>query len=128
MESCSGHPLVRCNTDNQNDLRIFQFSNMVKELQDIALDIFRFTSCSQIQLSRYELDTTRSKFSCTFFFSKIVDFDDCSVIDEVFVHLEELWGSHSVNRFACSYNAKLPRFNTRFLQPGTEAVDAFSQD
>ena len=40
---------------------------MVKELQDIALDIFRFTSCSQIQLSRYELDTTRSKFSCTFF-------------------------------------------------------------
>ena len=62
------------------------------------------------------------------FFSKIVDFDDCCVIDEVFVRLEEPWGSHSVNRFACSYNAKLPRFNTRFLQPGTEAVDAFSQD
>ena len=53
-----------------------------------------------------------------FFFSKIVDFDDCFVIDEVIVHLEELWGSHSVNRFACSYNAKLPRFNARFLQPG----------
>ena len=47
---CSGHPLVRCNIDNQNDLRIIQFSSMVKELQDIALDIYRFTSCSQIQL------------------------------------------------------------------------------
>ena len=30
--------------------------------------------------------------------------------------------------FACSYNAKLPRFNSRFLQPGAEAVNAFSQD
>ena len=51
-----------------------------------------------------------------------------SVIDDVFFHFEELWGPHSVDRFACSYNAKLPRFNSRFLQPGAEAVDAFSQD
>ena len=29
---------------------------------------------------------------------------------------------------ASGYNSKLPRFNSRFLQPGTEAVDAFSQD
>ena len=62
------------------------------------------------------------------FFSKIVDFDDYYVIDDVFFHLEELWGPHSVDRFACYYNAKLLRFNSRFLQPGTEAVDAFSQD
>lgn len=62
------------------------------------------------------------------FFSKIVDFDDYSVIDEVFFHLEELWSPHSLDRFACSYNAKLLRFNSRFLQPGTEAVDAYSQD
>ena len=41
--------------------------------------------------------------------------------------LEELWGPHSVDRFACCYKAKLPRFNSRFLQPGVEAVAAFSQ-
>ena len=46
----------------------------------------------------------------------------------MFFHLEELWSPHFVDRFACSYNAKLPRFNSRFLQPGAEAVDAFSQD
>ena len=45
----------------------------------------------------------------------------------MFFRHEELCGPHSVNRFACSYNAKLPRFNSRFLQPGAEAVDAFSQ-
>ena len=34
----------------------------------------------------------------------------------------------TVDRFACSYNAKVPRFNTRFFQTGCAAVDAFSQD
>ena len=70
----------------------------------------------------------RDQNSRQVFFSKIVDFDDYSVIDDVFFRLEELWGPHFVDRFACSYNAKLPRFNSRFLQPGAEAVDAFSQD
>ena len=60
--------------------------------------------------------------------SKITDYDDCSVHDDVFTQLDALWGPRSIDRFACSYNAKLPRFNSRFLQPGTEAVDAFSQD
>ena len=42
--------------------------------------------------------------------------------------LDFKWGPHSVDRFACSYNTKLPRFNSRFYQPGAEAVDAFTQD
>ena len=117
---------VRCNTDNQNVVRIIQFGSMVKESQDIALDIFIFTSRRQIQLDMNWIP--RDQYSQADFFSKIVDFDDYSVIDDVFFHREELWGLHSVDRFACSYNAKLPRFNSRFLQPGTEAVDAFSQD
>jgi hypothetical protein len=33
-----------------------------------------------------------------------------------------------VDRVACTYNAKLPRFNSRFYQIGTEAVDAFTQN
>ena len=38
------------------------------------------------------------------------------------------WEPHTIDRFACSYNAKLSRFNSRFYQPGTEAVDAFLQN
>ena len=60
--------------------------------------------------------------------SSITDYDDYLVHDDVFMQLDALWGPHSIDRFACSYNAKLPRFNSRFLQPGSEAVDAFSQD
>ena len=75
---------------------------MVKELQDTALDIFLFTSSGQFQLAMNWIP--RDQNSQADFFSKIVDFDR-------FFHLKELWGPHSVDRFACSYTAKLPRFN-----------------
>ena len=98
---------------------------MVRELQDIALNVFLFTFQHQIQLDLNWIPRDQnSQADCV---SRIVDFDDYSVHDEVFFHLDDLWGPHSVDRFACTYNAKLPRFNSRFLQPGTEAVDAFSQ-
>ena len=109
--------------DNQNAVRIIQFGSTVKELQDIGLDIFLFTSRRQIQLAMNWIP--RDQNSLADFFSNIVDFDDYSVIDDVFFHL---WGPHSVDRNTCSYNAKLPRFSSRFLQPGAGAVDDFLQD
>ena len=33
---------------------------------------------------------------------------------------------HAMDRFANHENTQLPRFNSRFWCPGTEAVDAFS--
>ena len=117
---------VRCFTDNQNVVRIVQVGSMVKELHDIALDVFLLTSKRNIQLDVIWLP--RKQNSQADFASKIIDLDDYFVNDKIFRHLDELWSPHSVDRFACSYNSKLPRFNSRFLQPGTEAVDAFSQD
>ena len=35
------------------------------------------------------------------------------------------WGPHSVDRFANHVNAKLPPFNSRFWNPGSEGIDAF---
>ena len=40
--------------------------------------------------------------------SKFVDLDDYSINDGVFYSLDELWGPHTCDRFACHYNAKLP--------------------
>ena len=73
---------VRCNTDNQNVVRIIQFGSMVKELQDIALDIFLFTSRRQIQLPMNWIPHDQN--SQADFLSKIVDIDDYSVINDVF--------------------------------------------
>jgi hypothetical protein len=60
--------------------------------------------------------------------SRIIDYDDYTLHDSIFVRLDSLWGPHTVDRFACVYNAKLARFNSRFYQPGSEAVDAFTQN
>ena len=42
--------------------------------------------------------------------------------------LDLRWGPHTCDSFACSYNAKLARFNARLCLPETEAVDAFIQN
>ena len=60
--------------------------------------------------------------------SRIIDFDDYSLNDDVFHMLDFRWGPHTIDRFACSYNAKLSCFNSRFFQTGSEAVDAVLQN
>ena len=37
-------------------------------------------------------------------------------------------GPHSIDIFADNYNSQLPRFNSRFACPGSEAVNAFTVD
>lgn len=65
---------VRCFTDNQNVVRIVRVGSMVKELHDIALDIFLFTSQRRIHLDVNWLP--RAQNSQADFVSKIIDFDD----------------------------------------------------
>ena len=60
--------------------------------------------------------------------SRITDFDDYNLNLDIFHVLDFRWGPHTIDRFGCSYNAKLSHFNSRFYQPGTEAVDAFLQN
>lgn len=36
------------------------------------------------------------------------------------------WGPHTIDRFASYFNTQLPRFNSRFWNPGSEAVDTFT--
>ena len=38
------------------------------------------------------------------------------------------WGPHDVDRFASAHNTKLVRFNSRYWDIGTEAVDVFTVD
>ena len=56
----------------------------------------------------------------------MLDKDDWSIHPTVFQQLELLWGSHTINRFANHLNNQLPRFNSRFWNPYSETVDAFT--
>ena len=44
-----------------------------------------------------------------------------------FQFLDHIWGPHDIDRFADSENRKLPRYNSKFFDYQSEAVDAFSQ-
>ena len=59
------------------------------------------------------------------YFSKPEGFDDYAINDDVLHMLDQKWGPHW---FACSFNAKLSRFNARLFQPEIEEVDAFTQN
>ena len=45
----------------------------------------------------------------------------------LFRMLESTWGPHTVDRFASETNYQLPRYNSRYMDPYAEAVDAFAQ-
>ena len=58
--------------------------------------------------------------------SKIVDFDDWGVKDSYFQTVNSIWGPFTVDCFANSVNAKVPRFYSLFFQPGCLGVDALA--
>lgn len=62
------------------------------------------------------------------YLSKIRDVDDFGLSAAAFAQVTSAFGPFSVDRFASSHNAKLPRIKAFFWCSGVEAVNAFSQD
>ena len=62
------------------------------------------------------------------YISRLVDFDDWQITPDLFQSLEQLWGPHTVDCFAIYYTAKLPRFFSRFWNPGTSGIDFYAQE
>ena len=62
------------------------------------------------------------------FISKLLDYDDWIVKNSTFKFLTKKWATMNVNRFASYKNSKSSRFNSKYLCPSTEALNAFSQD
>ncbi len=60
--------------------------------------------------------------------SRFIDLDDWGISEALLWRLQEKWEKLEVDRFSNEGNAKLKRFNSRFACPGSEAVDAFSQN
>ena len=113
-------------SDNQNVESILRYGSRKCDLQELALVVFRICLLHSISLEvKWIPRDLNVSADCI---SKLVDFDNYGLNDIVFQGLNHLWGPHTIDRFSCSYNAKLPRFNSRFFQPGCEAVDAFAQN
>lgn len=115
---------VNCRSDSQAAVKILTVGSPKPELHSIALDIFHYCQDNKITLSPEWVP--RNLNTQADVISKITDFDDWTTTPEFFVYINRLWGPHTIDRFANHKNTHLARFNSRYLVPGTETVDAFS--
>ena len=115
---------VRWFTDNQNVARILRVGSRREHLQAIALDVFFLIVHNQIQLEPEWIPRELNEQAD--YLSRIVDFDDWQLNPEIFSELDGIWGPHTVDRFANNVNTQLARFNSRYWNPGSEAIDAFT--
>ena len=88
--------------------------------------IFSTTIANSITIEPEWIPRARNEMAD--YLSRIVDYDDWSLDHMIFELVGNEWGPHTVDRFASHYNTQLPRFNSWFWNPGTEAVNAFMCD
>jgi hypothetical protein len=60
--------------------------------------------------------------------SRELDMSDWLLNPRVFRHLDKIWGTHSIDRFASVENATLPQYNSRWRDPRSEATDCLRLD
>ena len=113
-------------SDNQNIESILQNGSKKADLYQFALLALQI--CLKFHIS-LEFKWTPQELNARFdALSKLTDHDDYTINDAIFQIIYLFGGPHFVGRYACSYNAKIPRFSARFFQICCVAVDAFSQD
>lgn len=111
---------VKVFTDNTGVEIILRKGSMKHDLQCLSLDDAK--SCFYLNAQLLVQWIPRSAD----YLSKEIDFDDWGVSQLFFSFMDSIWGPHTVDRFADNYNAKLPRFNSKFCCPNSSQVDAFS--
>ena len=114
--------LIKWFTDSQTAARIIEVGSMKLDLHRLAIKIFQFCAEHSIRLEVQWIPRIENEKAD--WISRLVAFDDWQITHD---HLEELWGSHTVNCFTDYYTAKLPRFFSRFWNPGASGIDFFAQ-
>ena len=95
-------------------------------MSDLMKSIFVLTQENDIQLSAKFLAGKLNNHAD--FLSRIVSPYEWKLHPGVFNQLDMLWGPHTVDRFASEMSTQLPRYNSLYSDPSTEAIDAMTQD
>ncbi|XP_052089575.1 uncharacterized protein LOC127726267 [Mytilus californianus] len=118
------HSSVTFFTDNQNAVSIIKKGSKLPHLQGLALSIFN--TCVSRNISLYAQWIPREENEKADALSRIIDIDDWGISFEFFDFLNSIWGPFTVDRFANMHNTKLTRFNSKYWNPTTSAIDAFT--
>ena len=114
---------VKWFTGNQNVPWIVSSGSSKGHLQSEALSIFNICCSRGISIEMERIPRIQNDKAD--FLSCICDSDDWGLLWNTFQNIHLVWGPHSIDRFANYLNAKLPRFNSRFWNPGSEGIDSF---
>ena len=117
---------VRWFSDNQNVVWILETGSKKPLLQKEAISVFSIAAQSLIRIEPKWIPRTENQQAN--YLSRIQDRDDWIIQPALFATIDQLWGPHTIDRFANNLDTQLPRFNSRFWCPGTEAVDTFTCD
>ena len=116
---------VKWYTDSQAAAKVVEVGSMKFDLHRVARSIFSI--CMQFGIQLEVQWIPRSLNQQADYISHLIDIDDWQITNEFFLFLDEHWGPHTVDCFANFYNHKLPKFFSRFWNPGTAGVDFFFQ-
>ena len=121
-----GNKRVKWFTDSKNVVNIVNKGSMILELQDLAMQIFNFSSRHAIHLEIEWLP--RSLIERADYLSRVIEKDDWGISFEILSMIQNRWGNLDVDYFASEHNAKLAIFYSRFWCYKSSGVDAFTFD
>ena len=96
-----------------------------QELSDLMTTIWNFAQNLGVTLTSKHLAGVKNIQADRL--SRIITLYDWQLSRRVFQHLDVLWGPHTIDRFAAEHNTMLPRFNSMYAEPNSEAIDALAQ-
>ena len=99
---------------------------MKSDLQILAWNIYKICISNNINIELKWLP--REQNVQADYFSKIFDFDNWSVAENIFNMIQCKWGVSTIDRFADHKNRKVKKCNSQFWNPGTCGVNAFAFD
>ena len=102
---------VRWCTDNKNIVKIIKAGSRKSELQQKAVEIHEICEKGCVQIDPVWIPRKENKRADIF--SRIVDSDDWQINWQTFSRLSKKLGPYTCDRFACDYNAKCPKYNSR---------------
>ena len=115
---------IKHRTDNQGTERIMSVGSKISELHDEAVLIYKLCKKFDIRLSVEWVCRDSNKTADDL--SRLDDPDDYMLDPVCFRRFDTKWGPHTIDRFASMKTTQLPRFCSKYLNPGCECFDAFT--
>ena len=117
---------IKHRSDNQSVCSILSVGSSLPHLQSEAVAIYNLCHDAGIRFSAEWVP--RNLNTRADYWSKVIDTDDWMLNPSHFRQLDDLWGPHTIDRFASHNSFQIARFSSRWWCPGAEVIDAFTVD